>query len=399
MSIVSPPDSEPRPRSARSAALAWLAMLAVVAWIVGYALYRPGTDTDVIFYAATVHQWEGLDPAAIHTAAYEDVQKLLPPATYDRMIAENDYMQTVTADPQALVEQIPFYSVKVLYPAMLLVLSHIGIPLGFASVLISALSYGLLAVLLFVWLRRYLSPWSAWLATSLLVLSPPFAVLAATESPDALGLLLATFGLFVILELRRPNLGMAILIATVLARPNAVIAAVAVAGALALLSPSNPVHLSLRRAIAWATGAVAVAAALSVWSHNYGLGTLFYFAVVAYLPYPAAGAPALPLHELLRLYVYKIATLTSTPIPLFVLLGVLGIRARITSVLAIRTDAYCMVVVAMFGAIALGWLTYPNEPERILAPGFLACAVVMAVSIRSWWTSTTLPDPRPALPA
>jgi hypothetical protein len=157
MSIVNPPDAEPRPRTGLSAALAWLAMLAVVAWIVGYALYRPGTDTDVIFYAATVHQWEGLDPAAIHKAAYDDVQKLLPPATYDRMIAENAYMQTVTADPQALVQQIPFYSVKILYPAMLLVLSHIGIPLGFASVLISALSYGGLAVLLFVWLRRYLS--------------------------------------------------------------------------------------------------------------------------------------------------------------------------------------------------------------------------------------------------
>jgi hypothetical protein len=189
---------------------------------------------------------------------------------------------------------------------------------------------------------------------------------------------------------------MAMLIATVLARPNAIIAEVAVAGALTLLSTTNPVHLSLRRASAWAGGGVAVAAALSVWSHNYGLGTLFYFAVVAYLPYPAGGAPALPLQELLRLYVYKIATLTSTPIPLFVLLGVLGIRARITSILAIRTDPYCMVVLAMFGAIALGWLTYPNEPERILAPAFLACTVVLAVSIRSRLTSTTLPDPQPA---
>lgn len=90
-------------RISRSSALAWFAMLAVVAWIVGYALYRPGSDTDLIFYAATVHQWEGLDPAANHVASYADAQKLLPPATYNLIISENSYMQTVTADPQALI--------------------------------------------------------------------------------------------------------------------------------------------------------------------------------------------------------------------------------------------------------------------------------------------------------
>src|SRR4051812_6121203 len=62
--------------------------VALLTLISVYALYRPAPDTDLIFYAATVHQWQGKDPAAIHEAAYADAEAFLAPDVYARMTAE-----------------------------------------------------------------------------------------------------------------------------------------------------------------------------------------------------------------------------------------------------------------------------------------------------------------------
>lgn len=59
------------------------------------------------------------------------------------------YLRAVASDPGALAQQIPFYSVKPLYPGLMHALGAVGVPLGLASVLISSVSFGLLGLLLF----------------------------------------------------------------------------------------------------------------------------------------------------------------------------------------------------------------------------------------------------------
>ena len=372
-----------------SAVGAWVAMVAVVLFISGYALYRPAPDTDLLFYVATVHQWEGLSPEANHEQTYREVRDFLSPAAYDAMTVENDYMRTVTADPEAFVQQIPFYSVKVLYPAMLLLMSHVGIPIGLASVLISVAAYALTILLVFGWLRRYHAPWMAWAIASLIALSAPLWTLARLESPDALATLLVVGSLFLILERNRANLGMAGLLVAVLARPNGVILFVTVALALMVAGAGSSVRLRPVAAAAWIGVAVILALGLTTWSGYYGFGVLFYFSVVGYLPYPARGAPALPLAEILRQYLFRTVNLSLSPVPLYSLAGLLAIRARRVTPASIRSDAPSLMVLAVLASIIGGWILAPWEPERYLAPALFALVVLLALSI---------PDGRP-LPA
>lgn len=374
---------EPRtgPRWLTSAIGATMAMVIVVLFISGYALYRPAPDTDLLFYVGTVHQWEGLSPAANHEQAYREVRDFLGPAAYDAMIVENDYMRTVTADPASFIQQIPFYSVKVLYPAMLLLMSHLGIPIGLASVLISVIAYGATIFLVFDWLRRYHAPWMAWAIASLIALSAPLWTLARLESPDALATLCAVVSLFLILEKGRANLGMVVLMVAILARPNGLILLVTIALALALASPASSVRLRPLAAAAWIGLAVLLALGLTAWSGYYGFGVLFYFSVIAYLPYPARGAPAVPVAEILRQYLFRTVNLSLSPVPLYTLIGLLAIRARRVTPTSIRSDAPSMMVLALLASIVGGWIAAPWEPERYLAPALFSLVVLLAISI------------------
>jgi len=365
----------------RSAVLATAAMVVLVVLQSAYAIYRPAPDNDLLFYAATVHQWRGMDPAEIHEASLADIRSFFDPAVYDRMVTENDYMKVVASDPAAMAQQIPFYSVKPLFPALLLVANQLGAPIGTTAILIAIVSYAALSMLVFFWFRRYFGPWWSLALAGLLTVSPPFSTLPKLESPDGLGAFLAVAALFVLIELRRVDAALAILLLAILARPNAVIAEVTLVVALVIVGRRSSIGLSPLRGVAWAGAGMALVLGLSLLSRNYGVGTLFYFAVVEFLPYPAAGAPALPWSEVVRLYAFRLVNLVASPIPLFAFLGVLAIRLRASSVRAIRSDPISMIVVATFAAIALGWLYYPNEPERILVGGFLVTAILLVVAI------------------
>lgn len=358
---------------------AWLAMIMVVVAIGGYALYRPAGNADLVDYVATVNQWRGLSGQALSDATYRDVATYLSPgqladvtgAAGDPTLNRNVYLRALASDPGALAEQIPFYSVKPLYPGLMLVLGVVGVPLGLASVLISCVSFGLLGLLLFAWTRRHLGPWRAWLAATLMVISPPFWVLAQLSSPDALCLALVAAGLFAFTELRRPGLMVVFLLVAILARPNAALLALAVISVSALARPSCGVRL--RWPLALGAGGIVVVTVLLLTrlSGNYGLGTLFYHGVVAYLPHPAIGAPALPLSEVVRLYAFRTVQLATSPVPLFALLGVLVLYLRGRRPGDMLGDPVSLAVAAALGALLAGWLAYPSEPERFLVGSFL----------------------------
>jgi len=376
--------------SARVAA--WLAMIAVVVVLGGYSLYRPAGNADIVEYVATVHVWHGLSGQMLSDATYRDLAAFLTPAQYNDVTGaagdptsnRNAYLHALATDPTALAEQIPFYSVKPLYPALMAGLNALGLSLGVASVLISAIAYGLVGLLLFAWFIRHLSPWRAWLAATLLLVSPPFWVLGQLSSPDALTLLIVAIGAFTFVELRRPWAAIAVLLVAVLARPNAALLALAFIGVAAVATGSSRVRIRPFAAVAAGAAAVMLVFALQKLSGNYGLGTLYYHAVVAYLPHPSLGAPALPLGDIVKEYVFRTIELALTPVPVFVLVGVLALFLRLPAagfVRAARSDPASLATVAALLALIPGWLTYPNEPERILVGSFLVATAVLVISI------------------
>ena len=381
-----------------------LAMLVVLIAVGAYALYRPAANADLVDYIATVQQWRGLSGQALSDATYRELEAYLTPAQYadvtgtagDPSLNRNVYLRALAADPSALEEQIPFYSVKPLYPGLMLGLGAIGIPLGLASVLISATAYVLLGVLLLIWFRRHLGPWTSTLMASLLVISPPFWVLSQLSSPDALALLLVASAALAFAELRRPGLSIVVLLIAILARPNAALIAIALIGVASVARPTSGVRLRPIWAVGGVVATVAVTLVLQSVSENYGLGTLYYHAVVAYLPHPAQGAPAVPLADVAREYVFRTIHLALSPVPWFTLMGALAIVLRVRRPLAILTDPISLIVVAAFVAMVPGWLTYPNEPERILVGSFLPMVIALVVGIGDVARGRTSlrPDPK-----
>ena len=59
----------------------------------------------------------------------------------------------------------------------------------------------------------------------------------------------------------------------------------------------------------------------------------------------------------------------------------LAIRARVPALADIRSDGPSLAILAMFATMVVTWLTYPNEPERILVAPFLLITIVLACSV------------------
>jgi hypothetical protein len=380
-------DPGPAPRRALAGVVAWVAMLALLAAMAGFALDRPAGNADLVDYVATAHSWEGLSGQALSDATYADLRAFLSPGQFDNVTGAGDkslqrnvYLATMAADPVSLTQQIPFYSVKPLYPGLMVALHAVGVPLPLSSLLISIVSFIVFGILVFLWMRRHHQSLIAFVLAGLIVASPPFAALASLSTPDALGLLLMTGAAFAFAELRRVPLAVGLLALTVLARPNAVIFAVALIAAAAIASRSSGVRVRPAAAVGAVAGVGLVVFAVSRVMGAYPYPVLFADALLGYLPYPANGVPAMAISEVARLYVLLAAQLTATFIPVAALLAVVALRLRVHGFAEIRDDAPALLVAASMLAAAAGWLVFPNEPDRMLVGSYLAIVAVLAAS-------------------
>jgi len=378
----------------------WLAIVAIVVVVGALALRRPAGNPDIVFYVATAHSWQGLSGQALSDATYADLRSFLTAEQWadvtgtsgDPTDVGNVYQRAALADPVSLAQQIPFYSVKPLYPALMLTLGMVGVPLPLSTVLISVLSYAVVGLLLFAWARRHHGPIAALVLVGLAVLSPPFWVLAGLSTPDALALALVTGATFAFAELRRPALMVVLMLIAVLARPNTAILALAMLGVAAAATPSSRVRLRPLAAVAAAVATVAIVLAVNRLVGAYPYGTLFYHTLYAYLPYPADGAPPIPFSEILHEYVFLATRLGTTLLPLVSFLAAIAMLLRHRSVVAVRADAPSLLVVGAIAAAVAGWLAFPSGTDRMLVGSSMA---VVAVLIAATGTESGS-DPLPA---
>jgi hypothetical protein len=386
-------------------------MLAIVAVLGAYALYRPAANWDIVAYVATAHSWQGMSGQALSDATYADLRAYLTPAqSYDvtgagdPSLSGNVYRHTVATDPTSLQQQIPFYAVKPLYLALMLALDAVGVALPLSTVVISVLAYAATGLLLFAWIARHRRPLTALVLAGLIVASPPFAVLASLSTPDALALALIAGAAFAFAELRRPAVMIALLALAVLARPNAAVFAILLLGAGVAAADGSRVRLHPLVALGAAVlvGGLVLGVSRLVGGYSYTL--LFSHTFFGLLAYPARGAPPLALSDVLHLYAFLAGKLTTTVLPLFGLLGVVALALRVRSLAEVRRDPASLLVVASLAAAVAGWLAFPSSPERMLVGSFLVIAAVLAASasagetavVGAPGTADTEPSPTPS---
>jgi len=223
--VQQPDPSQARLNSTwRSRILGALALVACVL-LVGRTLGKipPAWNWDVMGYMGLTLEWESDDPAEVHRQTYAAAQAELPPKVFMAHAHGNPVLEARFRDPAVFSEHIAFYRARVL-PTFLMSLMHrAGAPLSRSVWWLALGSFAATGLVMLLWLRRWMPLWLAALASTLLLHAPPLLGSASMATVDAFGTLLICLGAYLLLELRAPRAGAAVLVAAILARPDSVI--------------------------------------------------------------------------------------------------------------------------------------------------------------------------------
>ena len=176
-----------------------------------------------------------------------ELQSAAPPDAVHAIRSLSEYRETVTGSVEAFLVQLPMYTVKALYVAIIAVVVQLGGSSISAPFQISAVAYGGLAVLILLALARVASTLVMFAVGLALLLSPPFLEVGRLSTPDALSACLVFGGLYALVFAARPLTGAGLLLLSIVARPNNVVLCVALASWWWWKNPRGATGLSLPR--------------------------------------------------------------------------------------------------------------------------------------------------------
>lgn len=340
-----------------------------------YAAYfadRPADNWDMVAYVAVALLDEGVPADRVHEMTYDVVKEAVPQAAYADLTERNDYCRLVAGDAARFAEQLPFYTVKPVYPFLMSLLHRAGVGLVAASVAISAAAYAGICLLLYLWVARWLRPLVAVPLIALLALCPYLTPLAPLSTPDALSVFVLLAALFCLTEVISIPAGLALLALAILVRPENVIYAAIVPAWLALVGRLRPLR---------AAAAIAVMLALYLattrWSGNYGWATLFYFTYVDHMIHLPRFVSPLGLGDYAMIYLRQVDRaifLPSEGLPLFLLVGFGVLLLKWRQPPALR-DRYLQLALLGLAFIAVRTLAFPGDAHRALVAPYLMLVV------------------------
>jgi hypothetical protein len=360
-----------------------VALFAFILGLVGVLAYlRPSYNWDLLGYVGVVESIETRDPVEVHRLTYATVQAALPVEKYRDLVGESGddylnsdgYRQAVAADPEAFRQQLPFYAVKPLYPALMYAMGKMGFELVGASVLLAIGGYIGAMLVVLVWFSRHYPPLPALVFASLVAFYVAVSALARLSTPDSLGVFIVVLGAFSLIELRRARLALALFALAVLDRPNTIVLLLPLIAYLAIWAPPG-IAISKLSAIVAGVLSVAMFVALSKVSGMYPFETLFYASLVEHQPYPALFRSPLGLRDYLALYVIAFSQFEFV----FVLIGLVAIRLRLAWV-QLGGDVMTHVSLLVLLSMALQWVASPWEVLRLMAPQFVLLIIFLVVS-------------------
>jgi len=209
--------------------LAFLVVLSVLAYLTVSNYKNRVYDWDMPGYLACLYELEFPNSAGkIHELTYSSIKKEASPLQYkdiSGLVVPNKAIQFFEKNPKGLIEQIPYYKVKVGYNMMILGLYKSGFSGPHSVLLVSCISYFLSGLLLFYILKQifphnYLV---ASISTLGIVLLPTARFMAKTPSPDMLGFLFLLLFLLALLKKWNHWIVFSILFFTILIRPDYIV--------------------------------------------------------------------------------------------------------------------------------------------------------------------------------
>ena len=338
---------------------------------------HPQYDWDAFAYVAVALRDAGMPADQIHSATFKIMQDFLPPAYWDLLTGHGgvdpEFRQAVATNANAFMAQLPFFSVKPVYPVLMAALYKVGAGMITSAMAIVSAAYFGFGVLVYVWFRRWMPPLVAFATMALMMLNPYLVAVGRTIWPDMLSALAIASAAFVMIELRRfAFVSAAILLLAILIRPENIIYAGLF---LVYMGYRGDIRLS------WVTmllvGVAAIYLIETQASGNYGWKALFDYTFVN-----KTVAPAEEVHHNILFYVAAylgridhILFGGSGELPVFALVtfGALCLKSRTS---AFWTDPYVHLVLI---CIVLAFARMAIHPQN-LSRGLLAVYMLLSIA-------------------
>lgn len=347
-----------------------LVVLLTAALVLLAGIVAPKHNWDMVAYVAASYAADGHSGRDLQTRTYADIEGHVDAASY-RQLTTGPYPGGVARDPVALEQQLPFYTIRIVYIAAVRAVGRLGGSYTLAAHLVTA-SFAFLSVLVMglILMRVGVST----LVLPFIVLPIDIAFLARIATPDSMACFAS---LLLVLSLFRPRWWSYALI----------VALPAIRTDYAIFSGLAALFLFARhdriKAVVALVAAIGVYVALGRYSGNYGYLTLLNFTLFGQRPYPAH----LPISTDWRAYAGAISTdvdyMISDGIFLIYVIGIMTLwqaRARLEN-----PDATLLLLLPLTFA-TVHFALFPSYDKRFLVSSFFLVTVGILQAIKqSCW--------------
>jgi hypothetical protein len=331
-----------------------------------WAVRQPHYTWDLLGYVGC--SVDSTDARDIQKAAFDAIRNA---ASDEDIRIDNPYRVDMAANPYHFAEQLPFYSIKPMYVALIRALHRTGMPFQKAAVAISAASNFVLALVLWYWLGAYLGGLRLVAACVLIMLSPNILVLSRWPTPDCLATTVAAIALYLILERKLYFWGCSILLVDVWVRTDALVLAGIVFAVLLLCRRLDAAQFLVLSGLALGSYF-----AINHFGGNYGWPALFYNSFSGGLVAPGEAV----VHLSASAYAHQVVRgaflwLISGGFALYLLLGALAIWL-------IRSTMYASLIAAVLAARVVSYALYPNGDQRYTAVLYVVILASLVIAVR-----------------
>jgi hypothetical protein len=364
------------------------ATVLAVLYMTAFATYfanRPSYDWDMLAYMAAALRDEGVPTERIHDEVYGAIQAL-PKGVVDNLtgrltpeavaagsattqMADPDLRQDWAAHSDSFMAQVPFYSVKPLYPAVMALGHSFGLSLITSGLIVSAIAYFSIGLLFYLWFADWMPPIVAFGTMALLILNPWLVVLARSVGPDILSIGYLLFGAYFAMR-GHPVLSAYAFLGSIVARPENIIYAGVFLLYLGVTRQLSPWRTGLFIA---ATGALY--SAISAFGGNYGWKTLFYYVFINRNARPGNPVPHIGLADYVMAYLGRIDQifLGQGELPVFLLIGYAALCLKAGTAMVRDKYVHLLVIAAVIAAGRM--LVLPTEAFRAILPCYMLVTV------------------------
>lgn len=189
-----------------------------------HAFYDPANNWDILPYIGAIYSMESADTNVVHSKAFETVKNSVDFRTYELLTTGSAYREAMLSCAKCFYEQLPFYKIKALYLLTAYLLYKLGAGTMASIVLVSSVSYVLINIICFLWLRFISGKEIIGVFIGIAFSIFPFLLNSASEAaPNAFSALIVLSAMYFLVVKKMLYPFCALMLVSVIARPDNII--------------------------------------------------------------------------------------------------------------------------------------------------------------------------------